>query len=227
MAIVNPEGNGILVPHLGKTLTFILPFIDDLSTREKGSSVMETIDEKDLLRPTTAQTLSLLNLVLQNPDEEHCKNIIQKLRNYFLWTSTENLYTSKGIIIYDNVDGKMPSDRDGLLKLLEEGNKAVKLVPYGFKRSSQPLSEFVKNPYVIAQAGDLPEEMISNVADKINKYGVHDVDTLDHFGTEDMKRPTSINLSSGTGPYAHAALCIGEYPEYDWGSMGGSFGIVK
>lgn len=226
MAIINKEGNGIIVPHLDKTLTFMLPFIDDFSTRDKGG-VKKAIDEKNLLRPTTAQTLSLMNLVLQNPEDEHCKGILQKLKRYFLWTSTENLYTSEGIIVYDDIDGKMPSDKKGLLKLLEEGNKAVRFVPYGFKRASQSISEFVKNPYVIAQAGELLEEVIINVANKISNYDSHDVDTLDHIGKEDMKRPTAIDIRSGTGVYAHDALCIGEYPEYDWGSEGGAYGILK
>jgi len=178
MQTKNLKGNGkivlvrteisteIYVSHMGEPLAFSLPI------EEKGDyiEVMTQIRGERLSIPTTAQTFSLVNLALQNPDEEHCQDILNKFRRNYFWTSTENLYTPKEIIVYDNVDGTMPFDRESLLKRHKEGDKAVRVVPYGFKTKRQSVNELLKNPYVIAQVGSKDMlEVVKRVVEGVSK----------------------------------------------------------
>lgn len=161
------KGNEINVPHLEEIITFRLP----LTGPDYYQNVMDKISQEGMSRPTTAQTFSLIDLALQNPEEKHCKNIIYKLRNNWLWTSTENLYTPNEIIVYDNADGNMPSDRESLLKRFKDGDKSIRVVPYEFKREFQSVSELVKNPYIIAQVGnkDFAENVVARVAERVSR----------------------------------------------------------
>lgn len=168
------KGNGkifvarteIHVPHLGKVLAFSLP----MAGPSYFKNVMGAIDSDKLLRPTTAQALSLVDLALQNPGEEHCKDILSKFRSNYFWTSTENLWGDNDIIVYDNVDGTMPSDRKSLVKRHKDGDKAVRIVPYGFKTERQSVDELLKNPYVIAQIGNKDMlDVVKRVAEGVSK----------------------------------------------------------
>lgn len=154
--VVQDDGKTeIYVPHLGETLAFRLP----LSEPHYFIRVMEEIDSQGLSRPTTAQTLSLVSLALQNRNEEHCKDILSTFRSSGLWTSTENLQGRNDVIVYDNVDGKMSSDRTTLLKLMT-GDKAFRVVPHFFKSEKQSIDQLLKNSYVIAQVGG-SEDMLN------------------------------------------------------------------
>jgi hypothetical protein len=153
------------VPHADRIITSVLPLVGP----GKYQAVMGAISQEGLLRPTSSQTLSLVNLALQNPDEEHCKTILLRLRDYYFWTSTQNLWGNEDVIVYDNVDGKMPSDRASLIKRMKDGDKAVRAVPYGFMTGSQSVLDFVKNPYVKAHARDVPEDVVAKVAEKISR----------------------------------------------------------
>ena len=80
------------------------------------------------------------------------------------WTSTKNLWAIGGIIVYDDPEGKMPSEVEPLLKLHKEGNPAVRLVRYGFKTGAHTISDFIKNPFVIAQVGN--NDLMERVAQR-------------------------------------------------------------
>ena len=142
------------VAHLGETRTFILP----MAGPGYHKDVMGQIDSQKLYRPTTAEAFSLVNVAFQNANEPNCAEIVSRLKNNYLWTATENLYIPDGVIVYDNVDGKMPSNRKDLTKRLEAGDKSVRFVPKGFKREAQSVADLLKNSYVIAQVGG--EEML-------------------------------------------------------------------
>ena len=190
------KGNGQLrtgrteldIPHLEEIITFGLPLVGS----DNYQKVMGKISKEGMLRPTTAQTFSLIDLALQNPNEEHCKDILSKLSRNWLWTSTENLYTPNEIIVYDNVDGNMPSGKESLLKRFKDGDKAIRVVPYGFKRESQSVSELAKNPYVIAQVGDkgFAEDVVARVAERISRKEPY-VWALNHTN-EDVKKYTAL-----------------------------------
>ncbi len=173
METISLKGNGrikvvrteIEVPHAGGIITHVLPLFDPGNYQK----VMGNISQEGLLRPTTGQTLSLVALALQNLDEKHCKTILSKLTNQYLWTSTENLYGEKDVIVYDNVNGQMPSDRASLVKRMKDGDETVRAVPYGFQTGSQSVSDLIKNPYIIAQVGNLPLEVVAEIAKKVSE----------------------------------------------------------
>jgi len=156
----------IYVPHLGETLAFSLP----MQGQDYFQKVMNAIDTDNGLRPTTAQTLSLVDLALKNKDNEYCKDILSKFRNQYFWSATENLWGKEDVIVYDNVDGKMPSDRTSLIKRMKDGDNAVRVVPYGFKIERQSVDELLKNPYVIAQVGNKDMlDVVKRVAEGVSK----------------------------------------------------------
>lgn len=172
------EDNGIIrksridVPHLEEIITFGLPLVGPDCYQE----VMGKISQEGMLRPTTAQTFLLIDWALRNPDEEHSKSILSRFRNDVLLTSTESLFTPNEIIVYDNIYGNMPSDRESLLKRAKDGDKSVRVVNYGLKNRFHSVSDLVKHPYIIAQVGnkDFAEEVVARVAsafDIDNPYG--------------------------------------------------------
>ncbi|MBI2046663.1 hypothetical protein HYT26_00670 [Candidatus Pacearchaeota archaeon] len=190
------KGNGkidateIYTPHLGEVLAFKL----SISGPDYYNYMTRKINYDKRLMPTTAQTLSLVDLALQNLDEEHCQNIINQLRKNDFWTSTENLLTFKEVIVYDNVDEDMPSDKKSLIKRYKDGDKSVRIVPYGFKTGEQSVGEFLKNPYVIAQIGNKDMlDVVERVAKGIGKRKpcVHDLGS--EGDREDVKRYTWIS----------------------------------
>jgi hypothetical protein len=177
------------VPHADRIITSVLPLVGP----GKYQAVMGAISQEGLLRPTSSQTLSLVNLALQNPDEEHCKTILLRLRDYYFWTSTQNLWGKEDVIVYDNVDGEMPSDRESLIKRNKDGDKAVRAVPYGFMIGRQSILDFVKNPYVKAHFQDVPEEVVAEIAKKVSRKLPY-VWALGPQG-KDVKRYTALDSS--------------------------------
>jgi len=166
-------GNEIHVPHLGEILAFDLP----IAERDYFNNAMGAIDRKKLLRPTTAQIFSLIDLAWGNLEEGTCDGIIAKMLEDSIFTSTENLWGKDNVIVYDNPNGKMPSDRKSLIKLHKNGDKRVRVVPYGFKTEIQSVSDFVKNPFVIAHCGgnkDFTEDLVARIAENIGNPGVTD-----------------------------------------------------
>jgi hypothetical protein len=83
----------------------------------------------------------------------------------FCFTSTKNLWTKEGIFVYEDPIGESPFKTETLYRLHKEGNKDIRFVKYGFKTGKHSISEFIKNPLIIAQlSGD--EEMIEQVAQR-------------------------------------------------------------
>jgi len=196
MEIKELNGNGkivvarkeIYVPHLDGVFASSLPMVGPASFK----NVMSAIDEDKGLRPTTAQTFSLVDLALQNPEEEHCKDILSKFKNKWFWTATESLWGNEDVIVYDNVDGKMPFDRKSLIKRYEDGDEAVRIVPYGFKTESQSIAKFIKNPYVIAQVGNKNMiDVVKRVTKRISNIDPY-VSALGSTN-EDVKRYTVLD----------------------------------
>ena len=173
MEVHNLKGNGKLrigrteldVPYLGKTLTFMLPLIGP----DYHKNAMTQIDSQKLYRPTTAEVLSLVDLALQNKKEPYCAEILRRFKEDYLWTATESLSFKDGILVYDNIEGKMPQTSEGLLGLVNEKDERVRLVNPGFRTGYISISEFLKNPYAIAQIGENMIETAERVAKAFNK----------------------------------------------------------
>lgn len=205
MTIITLKGNGeirtgrteIDAPHKEGTITFVYP-MHGPSYHEK---VMGEIDSDNLLRPTTAKTFSLLDLAINNPDEAFCSDILNKFKKNYLWSSTESVSFPKGVIVYDNSDGKMPQTSKGLLELIDAKDKRAGLVEPGFEIGVMPISEFLKNPYVIAQVGEDILEVVERVAKNCHKREAH-VFALDR-SNEDIKTYTKF-----FSPLSDNGLCL-------------------
>jgi hypothetical protein len=195
MQITDLQGNGqvragrteIDVPHRGEISTFILP----MQGPNYHNDVMKSIDSQKLIRPTTAQTLSLVDIAQQNPDEPHCAAILDKFRKNYLRTATENVSFPDGALVYDNVDGKMPSNRSALLELAQAGDSRVRFVESGFKTGWMSLDDALTNPYVIAQLGGVDMlPVFERIAKRINDKDAY---VFGLSGTEqDTKRYTAV-----------------------------------
>ena len=175
METIQLKGNGAIregrieldVPHLGKTITYVLPLIGP----NYHENVMQEIDSQKLLRPTAAQVFSLIDLALQNQGEPHCDEIVRKFRGNYLWTATEGLSYLQGHIAYDNVDGKMPQTSQGLLSLIAKKDSRVRQVQPGFKTGFFPLNEFIKHPVITAYVGEEMIPTVERVAKTLNSSG--------------------------------------------------------
>ncbi len=173
MEVIDLKGNGQVriagiemdVPYLGKTITYTLPLIGP----NFHQNVMGSIDKAKLLRPTTAQTLSLVDLALQNPEEANCQEVLTRFKKNYLWTSTEGLSFSDGYIAYDNIDGKMPQTSQKLTKMLDAKDPRVRFVKPGFKTGYLPMNEFLKHPVLTAHVGEEMIPVVERIAKKFNK----------------------------------------------------------
>ncbi|MEK6875283.1 MAG: hypothetical protein AABX30_01225 [Nanoarchaeota archaeon] len=186
------HGNGIL--------TSAYP-LEGPGTHQK---VMGAITKGKLLRPTTAQTFSLIDFALSNPDNKQCKDIVSRVKNQWLLTTTENLWGKEDVILYDNIDGTMPTDRASLIKRMKDGDKAVRLVKYGFKTGNQSVSDLVANSYIIGQVTDkdFAEDVVARVAEKISRKAPY-VGALDSQN-RDLKKYTAVDSDwLGVRLYVH------------------------
>lgn len=172
MQTIHLKGNGqiregrteIDVPHLDTLKTFIYP----LNGPGYHSALMQRIDEQELIRPTTAQVLSLVDLAQYNSDEPHCKNILKIFKDDYLWTATESLSFPEGVIVYDNIDGKMPTSRSALLELANSKDARVRLVEPGFKIGWMPIKDALENSYTIAQIGEEMLPVFERIAKRLD-----------------------------------------------------------
>jgi len=82
-----------------------------------------------------------------------------------------------GVIIDHNpkiVNGNLFMDKKSLISRLHENDPTVKFVPYGFKKGSQTILEFEKNPYIIARYGEEGAQKMAKVASmKLNAHSRH------------------------------------------------------
>jgi len=127
--------------------------------------IMQQIGAGRLLRPTSGQLISLLDVVLQNEDDSWCQNIIDKFKNEYLWTCTEHItLPNEGIIIYDNINGMNP-DTDLRKRCVTDNN--FRFVPFGFKTEYQGLDDYLNNPYVIKHFGENHMGAVERVARRL------------------------------------------------------------
>ena len=177
MQTIDLEGNGrirverteIDVRYRGKVATFVLP----IDGPDHHAQVMERIDLQELLRPTTSQSLSLVDLAMQNPNEKHCVEVLNRFTKSYLWTATESLSFSDEVFVYDNIKGEMPLNRSDLLELSRQREERVRLIKKGFKTGLMSIEEALVNPYVIAQIGENMLPIFERVAKRLNESEVY------------------------------------------------------
>ena len=159
------------IPHEEGKLTFQHP-----AFRGTYGNVAESIDKEKLQRPNSAETASLVYDAWKNKNGEYESQIIDILKDKWLWEFTGNLYLPKsdekinnGVILETNpkiLNRRLSMDKQSLVKRLQENDPSVKFVPFGYKTEEQNLIEFQKNPYVIARYGEEGAQKIAEVASK-------------------------------------------------------------
>ncbi len=153
------------VSHLDRELTFIYP--------AKGPNnyfnVRERILESNLRTPTMSQNASLVYSAWQNPKEKYSKEIIDILRNSWLWGFNGILYVPKeGAYIQDNPevkDSKVVMNKSGLVKKLKSNDPTVRFVEFGsYKPGEQTSKELAENKFVQALASEEGAQKLAEVS---------------------------------------------------------------
>lgn len=146
------------IPHQGGTIDFeYRPFIGT------WGDVAGEIAQEGLIRPTFAQSISLIYDAFQNRNGKDESKIIQILSGEGLWGNIGNLYLpysndkyNGGVIIEDNPtisNGRLLMDKKYLFKRLDDGDPRIRFVSFGFKTGKQTRKEWEKNSYVRAISG--------------------------------------------------------------------------
>jgi len=160
------EGKTTLtLDHLDEELTFIYP--------SKGpdtyANVQEALIKDNLKAPTASQNASLIYSAFKNQDNEFSQNIINTMKNRWLWCFTGNLYVpDKGVFIQDNPDiknNKISMNLEDLEKKLEANDSSVRFVPFGYKIQEQTSKQLEKNQYIIGLAGEEGAQKLAEIAD--------------------------------------------------------------
>ena len=211
------------IPHEGRKLTFQYP-----AFRGTYGSVAESIDKEGLQRPISSETASLVYDAFQNEKGEYESQIIDILKDAWIWEFTGNLYlpksneeVSNGVILENNPDistnRRLNMNKQSLVKRLQSNDPLVKFVPFGYKTGEQNLIELQENPYIVARYGEEGAQKISEVASKYKKSPVlYSFDSVD----EEKARMSALGRDWSFG----CGLCV--YGS-DWGdnSIGHAFGV--
>lgn len=164
----------LTVPHEKGEISFQYP-----AFYGTDAGVINQIDREGLKRPNSSEIVSLIYDAWKNKEDKYSQEIIKILRYYCLLEGTGELYLpkSKGKEIHNGVildldpknlkfseEGKLIMDKNSLIKRLQSNDPLVKFVPDGYKTGPQNLSEFKKNPYIIARYGEEDAEKIAEIA---------------------------------------------------------------
>lgn len=152
----------IVVRHNNKDLTFAVPCFGPQAYHK----ISEQIDGAGLLRPTFAETVSLVYSVIQNQKGQYARQVLDILNHHWFWGFND--------IVYKPREGAFISDR----------NRKNIHVPFGFRTGKQSVEELVKNPFVIAIAeGKEGVEKLVKIAktfkDEPSIFGLKEVESIE------------------------------------------------
>ena len=167
---IRKERIGIEVSHNNSDLTFVYPAYGP----DTYSGVKELIEKNGLSTPTLSETASLIYPAFVNDKErkiEEFNDIKKIMKDRWLLGFTGILYTPKLIYIQDNPETKngMPfMEESELVNKLGQKDSSVRTVEYGFEKDSISPLELVKNPFIIALAGEEGADKLAQIADTFN-----------------------------------------------------------
>lgn len=151
----------------------------------------------------------------------------------YFWTSTKNIFTPEGVIVFDDPFKSMPSDPKELMKMYESGNSAVRFAKKGFNEGKMSVDEFIENPLVLAQIGK-NKEFLKFVANKARAYSIGAQSNPDPdkacilgfmgYAHKNPVRNSAIEIHGAYGQYLHISCDIGENTE---GSVHGFLKEIK
>ncbi|MEK6936552.1 MAG: hypothetical protein AABW58_00610, partial [Nanoarchaeota archaeon] len=174
----------LTVTHNGEDLTFIHPYFGPGTYSEVGNLIDQA--KPKLLKPTLAQTASLVNTAFNSKDR-YSQEIVGLMKKGWLWGFTRILYIPKeGAYFKDNTevkDEKPYLERSELVKKLEQNEPSVRFVPFGFKLGEMTPEELRKNQFVIGLVGEEGADKLAEVAGKhrLNPvvYGLESVENIE------------------------------------------------
>lgn len=150
----------ITVPHQDSTLTCIHPY------QGPGTyvNVAQGLQERNLRQPTLTETASLAYAALQNKGDKYADEIIQLMKQRWLWGFTGILYIpDDGAYIQDNPaieDNRVVMNLDELKQ-----DETVRHVPFGYSATCQMSpEELTENPFAIGLAGEKGAKTLVNIA---------------------------------------------------------------
>ncbi len=129
------------------------------------------MDEK----PTFADLALLADSAWQNPKGKYESQIIDILRNRWLWGFTSFTYVSKGadpklrpgVYIQDRPEtknGRIVVAEPELLKILEQKDLTARYVELGFKSGEMDARELERNPLVVGAVGEQGAEQLARAS---------------------------------------------------------------
>lgn len=220
------------VPHEGGFLSFRFP-----AFKGAFAQVVEQIDKAGLVRPTSAQTASLIYGVLCNPEGDFEPKIFDPPMGYGTKLEfTGNLFlpinkgkeVHGGILVEDNPqikDGQIIMDESKLIQRLKENDSSVRFVPYGYKIGLQSIEDLRKNQYIIAQYGEEGANKLAEFASKSKHPPFINQHSLNYQGKKQVRSNAINPFHSEEGPHLSGGFQIYSHPNHP--SIGHAFGVKR
>jgi len=175
----------LYVPHQGEEIAFAFPAFGANINQKVGKEILS----HNLKVPTGDYTASLLHPVYCNPrnsDEE--RNVRDIMKNNWLWTFNQNLWTDKGVYVIQDLEAKGRSeefDINELEKRLTEKwnnirvseNGRTRFAPKESYKFGEHISDSLsKDGFVIASYGIEGAKKLAEVSSKLRNnpvtYGI-------------------------------------------------------
>lgn len=215
--IIEPTLGEIVVevPELQRAITFAY----DLFGKGNQPDVMAQVSAKGLTRPTTTETLCLLDFALRYPNHPKSQDILRKAGKgecSYLFSATEDLCCPEGIYALDNVDGKMPKKSLELANMRDNGDLRIRFVPRGFKSDVMPIGDFLRHPVTLAHIEESALPIAERVARKLHQNSAY-VGALDHSDSD------TIRYMALVSDWSCGRLYLGGdcYSQFDFGFAAG------
>jgi hypothetical protein len=182
------------------------------------------IDKAGLKRPSSAETASLICNAWEKPTGEYESQILNVIKEHWLFEFSGNYYLPKGkgdiqngVILQDNpliMDEKLIMNKDDLIKKLDDAeefmvrgypiyiseDRSIRFVPFGYKITSQTPPELAINSYIVARyLGRKNNELegAEKIARVASKYKTNPY--LYSFGSVDKEEIRMSGLDSAFG----------------------------
>lgn len=181
----------LYVPHQGREIAFIHPAVDPNNYRSVGAEILKR--NQDV--PTGDKTASLIYAAYCIPESENYqefKDVKDIMRKRWLWVFNNNLWTSKGVYVQDDLKAEGRSkqlDVNKLERMLKGGkqiqgigfskDKTLRFAPKEtYQFGPQTPEQFAKNGFIIASCGKEGAEKLAEASTKFpNHPYVYGVDT--------------------------------------------------
>ena len=189
---------------------FIITFAHPPKGPNTYFKVREQLLKQELETPTTSQNISLVHAAWQNPKEKYSKEVIDIIRNRWLWCFTGILYVpNEGAYILDKPevkDDKIIMNKSDLTKRLEEKDSRARFVPFGYKIGPQTIRELSKNKFLYNLVGEeTTEKLAETCGEHKHKPFISSFNNIE----EELVRVVAFNYNPGLEWFYLLGDCYG------------------